>query len=51
MSVTESIAALTALLGLSFLAREKHYLLTATSLLVVSGTLASWFIALYLKFG
>jgi hypothetical protein len=51
MSVNEPIAALTVLLGLSFLARERNYLLTATNLLVLSGTLATWFVALYWKFG
>jgi hypothetical protein len=51
MSVTEPIAALTVLLGLSFLARERNYLLTAGSLLVLSGTLATWLAALHWKFG
>jgi hypothetical protein len=51
MSVTEPITALALLLGLSFLARERNYLLTAASLLVLSGTLATWFGALFWKFG
>jgi hypothetical protein len=51
MSVTEPIAALTVLLGLSFLARERNYLLTATSLWVLCATLATWVAALHWKFG
>jgi hypothetical protein len=51
MSVTEPMAALAVLLGLSFLARDRSYLLTSMSLLVVSGMLAVWFAALYWKFG
>ncbi len=51
MSVTEPIAALTVLLGLSFLARERNYLLTATTLLMLSAAVATWFVTLYWKFG
>ena len=50
MSVTEPIAALTVLLGLSFLARDRNFLLTSSTLLMLSGMLAAWYLALYWRF-
>ena len=47
MSVTILVVGLGALIVLSFLAKERNYLLTSTSLLVVSGVVATGLAAAY----
>ena len=51
MSFSVPIAALSALVVLSLIARERNYALTSTSLLVLTGALAGWFVATYWMFG
>jgi hypothetical protein len=51
MSVTAYSVALAVLMVLSLYAKERNYTLTSTSLLVVSGALASWFVAANWIFG
>jgi hypothetical protein len=51
MSVSSFSLALAVLIVLAFYARERNYTLTGTSLLVVGGALASWFLAATWIFG
>jgi hypothetical protein len=51
MSFVGPVAALSFLVVLLLIARERKYLLTSTSLMVVAGALAIWFAALYFVYG
>jgi hypothetical protein len=51
MTVTSYSVALSVLLVLSLFAKERNYMLTSTSLLVVTGALATWFVASNWLFG
>jgi len=51
MDVTSYSVALAVLMVMAFLAKERNYTLTSTSLLVVTGALASWFVASNFIFG
>jgi hypothetical protein len=51
MTFVTPVVALAALAVLSFIAREKSYPLTSTSLMVVSGVLTAWYVAVYWAFG
>ncbi len=51
MSFTTPVAALSALVVLSLVARERDYGLTSTGLLVLAGVLGAWFGAVYWMFG
>ncbi|MEA2904553.1 MAG: hypothetical protein QOG83_762 [Alphaproteobacteria bacterium] len=51
MPVTTFVVALAVLGVLALFARERNYLLTGTGLLVVTGGLATWFVASFWAFG
>ena len=50
MPVTLPIPGLAALVALSLIAREMKFTLTGTSLMVMTGAMAAWLVALYLFF-
>jgi hypothetical protein len=51
MSATVPFIALSALIGLSLLARQWAYSLTSTSLMFMAGALAAWFLFSYWMLG
>jgi hypothetical protein len=51
MSATVPFIAVSALIGLSLIARQWSYLLTSTALLFMAGALAAWFLILSLMLG
>jgi hypothetical protein len=51
MTFVTPVVALSLLAVLSLIAREKSYLLTSTSLMVVTAALAAWYVAVYWAFG
>jgi hypothetical protein len=51
MSFVGPVAALSFLVVLLLIARERKYLLTSTALMVIAGALAAWFGAIYFVYG
>jgi len=51
MSASVPIIALSALVALSLIARQRDYAMTSTSLLFLTGALAAWMLASYSIFG
>jgi hypothetical protein len=51
MSTAVPFVAVTLLVVLSLVARERKYILTSTSLIVMAGTLVAWHAAMFWFFG
>lgn len=51
MSLTVPVVALAALVVLSLIAKERKYDMTSSALLVLTAVLATWFAAVFWKFG